>query len=41
MTEFLRRDYGRMAGMIVGAVPEFDEVINRIQEFERAINASD
>ena len=31
----------RMAGMIIGVVPEFDEVIARIQDFERTINASD
>jgi hypothetical protein len=40
MTEALRRDYGRMAGMIMGAVPEFNEVIARIREFKTAINAS-
>ncbi|MBI3682788.1 MAG: nucleotidyl transferase AbiEii/AbiGii toxin family protein, partial [Acidobacteria bacterium] len=40
MADFLRRDYARMAGMIMGAVPEFDEVIARIEDFERAINAS-
>jgi hypothetical protein len=39
MAEPLRRDYGRMAGMIMGAVPEFGEVIARIAEFERRINA--
>ncbi len=38
MAESLRRDYGRMAGMIMGTVPEFDEVIMRIREFEREIN---
>lgn len=41
MAESLRRDYARMAGMIIGVVPEFDEVIARIQGFERTINASD
>jgi len=39
MSEALKRDYDRMAGMIMGAAPEFDEVIARIQEFERRINA--
>jgi hypothetical protein len=39
MAEPLRRDYGRMAGMIMGAVPEFNEVIVRIREFERRVNA--
>ena len=39
MSEALRRDYSRMSGMIMGAAPEFDEVIARIQEFERRINA--
>jgi hypothetical protein len=39
MSEALRRDYNRMAGMIIGAAPEFDEVIARLREFERRINA--
>ena len=39
MVHTLRRDYERMAGMIMGAVPELDDVIARIQEFERSINA--
>ena len=39
MSEALKRDYDRMAGMIMGEAPEFDEVIARIQEFERRINA--
>jgi hypothetical protein len=39
MSEALKRDYDRMAGMIMGAAPEFNEVIARIQEFERRINA--
>lgn len=39
MADSLRRDYDRMTGMIMGAVPEFDDVIARIQEFERRINA--
>jgi hypothetical protein len=38
MVESLRRDYARMAGMIIGTAPEFDEVIARIQDFERTIN---
>jgi hypothetical protein len=40
MAESLRRDYSLMAGMIFGVAPQYDEVIARIQEFERAINAS-
>lgn len=28
-----------MTGMIMGAAPEFDDVIARIKEFERRINA--
>ena len=39
MVDPLRRDYARMTGMIMGAAPEFDDVIARIQEFERRINA--
>jgi len=39
MSETLRRDYNRMAGMIMGAAPDFDEVIARLREFERRINA--
>jgi hypothetical protein len=39
MVDSLRRDYNRMTGMIMGAAPEFDEVIARIQDFERRINA--
>ena len=39
MFDALKRDYHRMAGMIMGAAPEFDEVIARMQEFERRINA--
>jgi hypothetical protein len=34
----LRRDYERMAGMIIGAVPEFDEVIQSVRELERRMN---
>jgi len=34
----LRRDYERMAGMIIGAVPEFDEVIQSVREVERRVN---
>jgi hypothetical protein len=40
MVDSLRRDYDRMTGMIMGTAPEFDDVIARIQEFERRINAS-
>jgi hypothetical protein len=40
MVGSLRRDYDRMTGMIIGAAPEFDDVIARIQEFERRINAT-
>jgi hypothetical protein len=40
MADFLRGDYARMSGMIIGTAPEFDEVIARIHDFERKINAS-
>jgi hypothetical protein len=38
MAESLKREYGRMAGMIMEAVPECDELIVRIREFELEIN---
>lgn len=34
----LRRDYERMAGMIIGAVPESDEVTQSVREVERRVN---
>jgi hypothetical protein len=34
----LRRDYERMAGMIIGDVPEFDDVIQSVRELERRVN---
>jgi hypothetical protein len=34
----LRRDYERMAGMIIGAAPESDEVIQSVREAERRVN---
>jgi hypothetical protein len=34
----LRRDYARMAGMIIGAPPEFDEVMSSVTAVEREIN---
>jgi hypothetical protein len=37
----LRRDCERMAGMIIGAVPEFDEVIQSVRELERRVNGPD
>jgi hypothetical protein len=40
MADSLGRDYDRMTGMIMGTAPEFDDVIARIQEFDRRINAT-
>ena len=34
----LRRDYARMAGMIIGAPPEFDEVMASVAAVENAVN---
>jgi hypothetical protein len=34
----LRRDYARMAGMIIGAPPEFDEVMASVAAVENEIN---
>jgi hypothetical protein len=36
----LRRDYERMAGMIIGEVPGFNEVIESIRELEARVNGS-
>lgn len=38
MMEDLRRDYRRMAGMIIGDPPEFDEVMASIAALEEALN---
>jgi hypothetical protein len=38
MIEDLRRDYARMAGMIVGDAPEFDEVMASIAALEKELN---
>jgi hypothetical protein len=34
----LRRGYGRMAGMIIGDPPEFEEVTASIADLEEALN---
>jgi len=36
--EDLRRNYSRMAGMIIGSMPEFDEVIASIGALEEEVN---
>ena len=41
MLDALRRDYGAMAGMIVGAVPPFDDVIASITSVEDQLNRID
>lgn len=38
MLEPLERDYAAMAGMIVGAVPPFGEVINAVSALEVRLN---
>jgi hypothetical protein len=38
MIEDLRRDYSRMAGMIIGDPPEFDEVMASIAALEEELN---
>ena len=38
MIEDLRRDYARMAGMIIGDPPEFGEVIASIADLEEELN---
>jgi hypothetical protein len=41
MHDALRRDYGRMSGMIFGEVPEFEQVIESTRQLEMRINKSD
>jgi hypothetical protein len=38
MIEDLRRDYGRMAGMIIGDPPPFDEVMQSVAALEKELN---
>jgi hypothetical protein len=38
MLEELRRDYARMAGMIIGDVPRFEHVIDSIRDLEERAN---
>jgi hypothetical protein len=38
MIEDLRRDYSRMAGMIIGDPPEFDEILASIAALEEELN---
>jgi hypothetical protein len=38
MIEDLRRDYARMAGMIIGEPPGFDEVMTSITALEEELN---
>src|SRR5207249_1910106 len=38
MTEELRRDYGRMAGMIIGNAPSFEDVMESIISLETELN---
>lgn len=40
MIDDLARDYKRMAGMIIGEIPPFEEVIDSVRELEACINAS-
>jgi len=37
----LRRDYTAMAGMIFGEVPEWESIVETIQQFEEQVNAGD
>ena len=38
MLEDLRRDYGRMAGMIIGEPPDFEAVMESIADLEENLN---
>lgn len=40
MLELLQRDYVAMAGMIMGAVPALDQVMEAVAAVERRLNAS-
>jgi hypothetical protein len=38
MAEELRRDYGRMTGMIIGDAPRFEDVMASIGSLEAKLN---
>ena len=38
MAEELRRDYGRMAGMIIGDPPRFEDVMMSVASLEAELN---
>jgi hypothetical protein len=38
MVDDLRRDYARMAGMIIGEPPEFDDVMASVAALENELN---
>lgn len=38
MIDDLRRDYAAMAGMIFGEVPDFDEVLETVDQLQRSLN---
>lgn len=40
MLAALRRDYERMAGMLIGELPGFDEVIESVRELETRVNGA-
>ena len=40
MREALRRDYDAMAGMIIGPVPAFEDVVTSITSLEKRLNES-
>ncbi|MGC4011507.1 MAG: nucleotidyl transferase AbiEii/AbiGii toxin family protein [Pseudomonas sp.] len=41
MIEALKKDYSAMAGMIFGAVPDFEAVLRQISDIERTLNKPD
>jgi hypothetical protein len=41
MIDALRRDYDAMAGMIIGPVPRFEDVIASIAAIEERLNGND
>lgn len=38
MREALARDYAALAGMVLGDIPRFEEVLNSAERVERIIN---
>ena len=40
MIDDLARDYRRIAGMIIGEIPPFEEVLDSVRQLEACVNAA-